>query len=70
MGVSPSNPHLTALLDGGYTDEEILDVCREAQEKQKGWNWAVTVVQARRQEAKAIQPAPTEDRSAIFAGVV
>lgn len=70
MGVNPSNPLLTGLLDAGYSDDEILDVCHEAKEKQKGWNWVVTVVQARANEAKTIKPAPTEDRSAIFAGAV
>jgi hypothetical protein len=55
MGVNPHDPLLIALLDAGYSDDEIFVVCQEAAQKQKPWPWAHTVIQARRRQAESVQ---------------
>lgn len=67
-GVYPANPTLIALIDAGYTDEEILAVSHEAAQKGKPWGWVVVAVQGRRKDALAVKAAPpAEDK---FAGVL
>lgn len=55
MNVNPHDPLLIALLDAGYSDDEIFVVCQEAAQKQKPWAWAHTVIQARRRQAESVQ---------------
>lgn len=70
MGVNPMDPRLIALLESGYTDDEIFAVCSEAAEGQKSWPWAFTVVQARKAEAGGVKQAPKQDRNAMFRGAI
>jgi hypothetical protein len=68
MGVNPHDPMLIALLDAGYGDDEIFEVCREAVEKQRPWAWAHKVIQSRRDEATKVQAVATESRASKFKG--
>jgi hypothetical protein len=68
MGVNPHDPMLIALLDAGYGDDEIFEVCREAVEKQRPWAWAHKVIQSRRDEATKVQAVAAESRASKFKG--
>ena len=73
LGVQPADPTLLALLQAGYTDDEIFTVCQEAAQKGKTWGWAHVVIQARRADAakvKAAPGAPPSDRAAMFRGAI
>lgn len=63
QAVNPGDPRLIALLEQGVTAEELTGVTAEAVAKAKGFAWVLTVVQARRAEAAAIElaPAPAAD---------
>lgn len=68
QGVNPHDPMLRALLDAGYGDDEIFEVCREAVDKGKSWPWASKVVQARKDEAAKVQQSAVSARSTMFKG--
>jgi hypothetical protein len=71
LGVQPADPSLIALLDAGYTDDEIFIVCEEAAQKQKPWGWASTVIQNRRSDAAKVKAAPeVSDRAKLFRGAI
>lgn len=64
----PHDPMLRALLDAGYGDDEIFEVCREAVDKGKSWPWASKVIQARKDEAAKVQQSAVSARSTMFKG--
>lgn len=57
--VNPGNLELVALMEAGYSDDVIVEVCREAAEKQvTSFGWVVKAVQSRAARASAIKSAP------------
>jgi hypothetical protein len=71
LGVQPADPSLIALLDAGYTDDEIFIVCEEAAQKKKPWGWASAVIQNRRSDAAKVKAAPeVSDRAKLFRGAI
>ncbi len=68
QGVNPHDPMLRALLDAGYGDDEIFEVCREAVDKGKSWPWASKVIQARKDDAAKVQQSAVSARSTMFKG--
>ena len=57
--VSPGNLELVALMEAGYPDNLIVEVCREAVEKQvTSFGWVSKAVQSRAARASTIKPAP------------
>lgn len=70
MGVNPHDPMLIALLEAGYTDDEIFVVCQEAQQKQRPWTWASKVIQSRKEEAAKVKAVAAESRASKFKGAI
>jgi len=52
--VNPSDPRLTALLDGGVTVDELAAVAVDAVQHAKGWAWLLATVKGRRDDAARI----------------
>lgn len=70
MSVNPHDPMLIALLEAGYTDEEIFVVCQEAQQKQRPWAWASKVIQSRKEDASKVKAIASESRASKFKGAI
>lgn len=65
MGATPSNPELLALLNAGYTDDEIFDSCVDAAGRGiQAFGWVSKAVQSSRDKASRVKPAKTETQEA------
>lgn len=61
--VNPQHPKLLALLSAGLTVDEIAAIGPEAREKEKGFQWILSVAEGRRREAANIKPMPARAES-------
>lgn len=57
--MNPSHPKLIAMLDSGFTSDEIVSAGTEAVSKGKGFLYALAIAEGRRRDAAAIVPLPS-----------